>query len=140
MNLSSDLVAKFVDVMKQDSKRDTGSIGPIYGTIVEYGGSRYVKLDGSDSLTPIVSAVDAELGERVLVNILKHSATVIGNVSSPAARTDSVKEVADKVTTVEIIVADKADVKDLQAQSGRIDTLVSENVTIREPVKARLLI
>lgn len=136
MNLSSDLVAKFVDVMKQDSKRVTGSIGPIYGTIVEYGGSRYVKLDGSDSLTPIVSAVDAELGERVLVNILKHSATVIGNVSSPAARTDSVKEVADKVTTVEIIVADKADVKDLQAQSGRIDTLVSENVTIREKITA----
>lgn len=136
MNLSSDLVAKFVDVMKQDSKRDTGSIGPIYGTIVEYGGSRYVKLDGSDSLTPIVSAVDAKPGERVLVNILKHSATVIGNVSSPAARTDSVKEVADKVTTVEIIVADKADVKDLQAQSGRIDTLVSENVTIREKITA----
>lgn len=136
MNLSSDLVAKFVDVMKQDSKRDTGSIGPIYGTIVEYGGSRYVKLDGSDSLTPIVSAVDAKPGERVLVNILKHSATVIGNVSSPAARTDSVKEVADKVTTVEIIVADKADVKDLQAQTGRIDTLVSENVTIREKITA----
>ena len=136
MNLSSNLVAKFVDVMKQDSKRDTGSIGPIYGTIVEYGGSRYVKLDGSDSLTHIVSAVDAKPGERVLVNILKHSATVIGNVSSPAARTDSVKEVADKVTTVEIIVADKADVKDLQAQSGRIDTLVSENVTIREKITA----
>lgn len=136
MNLSSDLVAKFVDVMKQDSKRDTGSIGPIYGTIVEYGGSRYVKLDGSDSLTPIVSAVDAKPGERVLVNILKHSATVIGNVSSPAARTDSVKEVADKVTTVEIIVADKADIKDLQAQTGRIDTLVSENITIRDKLTA----
>lgn len=135
MNLSSDLVAKFVDVMQQDSKRNT-TTGPIYGTIVEYGGSRYVKLDGSDSLTPIVSAVDSEPGERVLVNILKHSATVIGNVSSPAARTDSVKEVADKVTTVEIIVADKADVKDLQAQSGRIDTLVSENVTIREKITA----
>lgn len=135
MNLSSDLVAKFVDVMQQDSKRNT-TTGPIYGTIVEYGGSRYVKLDGSDSLTPIVSAVDAKSGERVLVNILKHSATVIGNVSSPAARTDSVKEVADKVTTVEIIVADKADVKDLQAQTGRIDTLVSENVTIRDKLTA----
>ena len=41
MNLSSDLVAKFVDVMQQDSKRNT-TTGPIYGTIVEYGGSRMV--------------------------------------------------------------------------------------------------
>lgn len=135
MNLSSDLVAKFVDVMQQDSKRNT-TTGPIYGTIVEYGGSRYVKLDGSDSLTPIVSAVDSEPGERVLVNILKHSATVIGNVSSPAARTDTVKEVTNKVTEFEIIVADKADIKDLQAQTGRIDTLVSENITIRDKLTA----
>ena len=135
MNLSSDLVAKFVDVMQQDSKRNT-TTGPIYGTIVEYGGSRYVKLDGSDSLTPIVSAVDSEPGERVLVNILKQSATVIGNVSSPAARIDTVKEVTNKVTEFEIIVADKADIKDLQAQTGRIDILVSENITIRDKLTA----
>lgn len=135
MNLSSDLVAKFVDVMQQDSKRNT-TTGPIYGTIVEYGGSRYVKLDGSDSLTPIVSAVDSEPGERVLVNILKHSATVIGNVSSPAARTDSVKEVANSVAEVSTLVADKADIKDLQAQTGRIDNLVAENVTIRDKLTA----
>lgn len=135
MNLSSDLVAKFVSVMQQDSSRNT-STAPIYGTIVEYGGSKYVKLDGSDLLTPIVSAVDSKDGERVLVNIVKHSATVIGNVSSPAARTDSVKEVADSVAEVSTLVADKADIKDLQAQTGRIDTLVSENVTIREKITA----
>lgn len=135
MNLSSDLVAKFVSVMQQDSSRNT-STAPIYGTIVEYGGSKYVKLDGSDLLTPIVSAVDSKDGERVLVNIVKHSATVIGNVSSPAARTDSVKEVANKVTEFETIVADKADIKDLQAQTGRIDNLVAENVTIRDKLTA----
>lgn len=135
MNLSSDLVAKFVSVMQQDSSRNT-STAPIYGTIVEYGGSKYVKLDGSDLLTPIVSAVDSKDGERVLVNIVKHSATVIGNVSSPAARTDSVKEVADSVAEVSTLVADKADIKDLQVQTGRIDTLVSENVTIRDKLTA----
>ena len=135
MNLSSDLVAKFVSVMQQDGSRNT-STAPIYGTIVEYGDSKYVKLDGSDLLTPIVSAVDSKDGERVLVNIVKHSATVIGNVSSPAARSDRVEEVADSVAEVGVLVADKADIKDLQAQTGRIDNLVAENVTIREKITA----
>lgn len=135
MNLSSDLVSKFVSVMQENSNRNT-STAPVYGTIVEYGDSKYVKLDGSDLLTPIVSAVDSKDGERVLVNIVKHSATVIGNVSSPAARSDRVEEVADSVAEVGVLVADKADIKDLQAQTGRIDNLVAENVTIREKITA----
>lgn len=135
MNLSSDLISKFVDVMHTDNKQKVDT-GPIYGTVVERDGSRYVKLDGSDSLTPVVSTVDVKDGERVLVNIVKHSATVIGNMSSPAARTDSVDEVADSVLEVSKLVADKASIKDFQAQKGRIDTLMADNVTIHEKITA----
>lgn len=135
MNLSSDLISKFVDVMHTDNKQKVDT-GPIYGTVVERDGSRYVKLDGSDSLTPVVSTVDVKNGERVLVNIVKHSATVIGNMSSPAARTDRVDEVADSVLEVSKLVADKASIKDFQAQKGRIDTLMADNVTIHEKITA----
>lgn len=135
MNLSSDLISKFVDVMHTDNKQKVDT-GPIYGTVVERDGSRYVKLDGSDSLTPVVSTVDVKNGERVLVNIAKHSATVIGNMSSPAARTDRVEEVADSVLEVSTLVADKASIKEFQAQKGRIDTLMADNVTIHEKITA----
>ena len=96
MGLSNELVSKFVKVTKDDVevKKET----TVYGTIVEYNGSKYVKLDGSDLLTPFSSTTDVEPNERVTVMIKNHTAIVTGNVSSPAARTDTVKEVANKIT------------------------------------------
>lgn len=128
MALSSDLISQFVQVTKEEkpSKETT-----VYGTIVEYNGGKYVKLDGSELLTPISTTADALEGERVTVMIKNHNALVTGNLSSPAARTDTVKEIGNKISEFEIIIADKVSVERLEAEIARIDTLVSENVTIK---------
>ena len=133
MALSSDLISQFVQITqeKKESKETT-----VYGTIVEYDGGKYVRLDGSDLLTPISTTADALDGERVTVMIKDHTALVTGNVSSPSARTDTVKEMGTKISEFEVIIADKVSTKRLEAEIARIDTLVAENVTIKERLDA----
>ena len=91
MGLSNDLISQFIKVTNDNTKKKNESIA--YGTIKDYNNSKYVKLDGSDLLTPIASTVDAKDGERVTVMIKNHTAIVTGNMSSPAARTDDVKDI-----------------------------------------------
>ena len=135
MALSPDLVSKFVKSVTLDNS-ETKEINILYGTVVANENGTYVKLDGSDILTPVSSTVDVQNGERVIVRIEKHKAIITGNVSSPAARTDDVKEIDGKVTKLGIVVADKVNTKELDAQKARIDTLTADNVTIKEQLTA----
>ena len=134
MGLSHDLISQFVKVTndRQTVKKETIA----YGTAVELDGKKYVRLDGSEMLTPVSSTADAEANERVTVLIKDHTATITGNASSPAARKQSVDDVVDQITEVEILVANKVSTEDLDAERGRINTLVSENVTIKERLTA----
>lgn len=134
MGLSHDLISQFVKVTndRQTVKKETIA----YGTAVELDGKKYVRLDGSEMLTPVSSTADAEANERVTVLIKDHTATITGNASSPAARKQSVDDAVDQITEVEILVANKVSTEDLDAERGRINTLVSENVTIKERLTA----
>lgn len=95
MILSSDLVSEFAKITKD--KKEVKNESTTYGTAVEYNGSMWVRLDGAyeGRLTPISTTADIKSGERVIVTIKDHTATVTGNISSPAARTDDVKIIAD---------------------------------------------
>lgn len=97
MGLSSELIAQFAKMNKDEKKKSEETV---YGTIVDHNGAKYVKLDGSELLTPMVTTADAKPGERVTVLVKNHTATVTGNISSPSARTDTVKEVDNKVDNV----------------------------------------
>ena len=103
---------------------------------MEYGGSQYVRLDGSDLLTPYTSTVVVKTGERVRVSVGRHTATVTGNVSSPAARNDDVIDLSERVGNFDTLIADKATIKDLEAQKARIDELTADNVTINNQLTA----
>ena len=133
MALSSDLVSQFVQITKGEKENKETTV---YGTIVESNGGKYVRLDGSDLLTPISLAADAINGERVTVMIKNHTAIVTGNISSPAARTDDVTELENTVSNFEIILADKVSVDRLEAEIARIDTLVSDNAVIKGKLEA----
>ena len=134
MPLSTDLISQFVKVTKSEPEESKESTA--YGTTVEYNGSIYVKLDGSDLLTPIVTTAHVKSGERVTVMIKDHTATVTGNISSPAARTGDVKDLGNKISEFEIVIADKVSVEQLEAEIARIDSLVADNVTIKERLTA----
>lgn len=135
MALSSELISQFVKATKDDSSKDNNE-STVYGTVKEYNGKKYVQLDGSDLLTPISSTTDTKADERVTVMIKNHTATITGNISSPAARTDDVQEIGSKISEFEVVIADKVDTKELNAERARIDNLVSENVIIRGELDA----
>lgn len=84
MSLSSDLISQFARITNDNSKRDKGTV-ITYGTTILRGDSMYVKIDGSDVLTPVSSTVNARDNERVTVMIKNHTATITGNITSPAA-------------------------------------------------------
>lgn len=134
MELSSELVTQFVKATNDNKPASTEST--VYGTTVEYNGKIYVRLDGSDRLTPVSTTTDMQADERVTVMIKNHTATVTGNLSSPAARTDTVKDLGNKLNEFDIIVADKVTTKQLEAEIARIDQLVADNVTINEKLTA----
>lgn len=105
MGLSNELISQFVKITrdKNNEKKET----TLNGTTIEYDGNMYVKLDGSDQLTPVVTAADMKSDERVAVLIKNHTATVIGNMSSPAARTEDVEDLTDKVAAAEKVIAEE---------------------------------
>ena len=129
MSLSSDLISEFVKVTKDDEKPKSETI--VYGTTVVYDGSTYVKLDGSELLTPVSTTSSTKDGERVTVMIKDHTATITGNMSSPSARSGDVEDIVDQISEFEIVIAEK-----LTAAEAEIDTLQADNVTITEKLTA----
>lgn len=126
MQLSADLVSKFVKATK-DTKTQDGTT--MYGTVVMQNDTPYVRLDGSDILTPVTSMADVHSLERVMVLVKYHTATIMGNVSSPSARSDDVKALTE-------VVADKASIGDLKAINADIENLKADNVEISDKLTA----
>lgn len=120
MVLPNDLISKFVKITRDDKKTKTETT--VYGTIVESNGAKYVRLDGAseNQLTPAIMTVEAEEGERVSVLIKDHTATVTGNISSPAARIETVDIVTETV----------------EAQNAKISKIETDNITINETLTA----
>lgn len=135
MALSNEIISQFAKITKDDAEQKTEST--VYGTTVEYNGAIYVRIDGSDRLTPVSTTADAKPDERVTVMIKNHTATITGNMSSPSARTHDVQEIGNKISEFEIVVADKVSTKELDAQKARIDNLQADNVTIKENLTAQ---
>lgn len=128
MALTSELIYEFVKATKDESK--PASETTVYATTVEYNGSIWVQIDGSDRYTPVSTTTDMKAGERVAVTIKNHTATVTGNLSSPAARTDDVKEIGSQISEFEIIVSDRIDTDELTAINAAIENLRVESADI----------
>lgn len=139
MALSHELISQFA---KQIAVKDkvVNKESTVYGTIhIDDNGKKYVQLDGSDQLTPLTvgdlassMSVNAKDGERVSVLIKNHTATVVGNMSSPAARTG---DVDDAVAEFDVIVVDHvqavtAYVDQLQANNAKVGDLEAANAKI----------
>lgn len=134
MALSNDLISQFAKITKDDKKKNSEQT--VYGTVVDYNGEKYLKIDGSDLLTPISSTTRANNDERVTAMIKNHTVTVTGNLTSPAARSDDVDTIGTKITEFEVAIGDKVDTKELNAQTARIDELYATNVTIKDSLTA----
>lgn len=131
MSLSHELAVQFAKITKDKETTKFDTI--VYGTAVVQEGSTYVKLDGSDILTPVSTTAVVNDGERVSVLIKNHTASITGNSSSPAARAE---DVASSGEAIKNLQADNITLKDsLSAANSNIKNLQSADVTITKNVE-----
>ena len=81
MELSRHILKEFADVSRGVEREDKTQY--LRGTIKSSGKAKYVRIDGSESLTPISEIVDVKDGDRVIVTIENHEATILGNLTMP---------------------------------------------------------
>ena len=140
MALSSDILSAFAKITVEADKPNTaGTV--VNGTAKAYAGGMYVQLDGSDQLTPITSSTAGmKDGDRVTVLVKDHKTTVTGNVSSPSVTTDEFtdtkEEIGSKIEEFENVIADTVTTGQLEAESARIDDLVTETLAVKDRLTA----
>ena len=145
MALSNDLISQLVKANKEPKKATESTS---YGTTVVYEGQTYVKLDGSDLLTPVSTTSSVKDGDRVTVLIKDHTATINGNISDPSASGTVVETHGKQLSEFEVIVAYKiktdeleaitATIENLRATAARIDKLEAVDAQI-ESLEALLI-
>ena len=137
MGLSNDLISEFVKVTNDSSKSNVEN--SVFGKVVEYNNTAYVKLDGSELLTPISTTTDVHAGERVMVTIKNHTAIITGNISSPSVNLETNIDNGDG-TTVKlsdlgisirngILRVDKLEANSLTAESAIIKDLQTNKLS-----------
>lgn len=90
MDLTNDLVKEFAKITNDTT---TGSSeATVYGEISLLEDQTYVTIDGAEGLTPVKSTVKVSDGDRVIVSLKNHTATVTGNLTDPAASSITVDE------------------------------------------------
>ncbi len=94
MALSENLVSQFAKTVVQKEEPKEATINGVFKVI---NGKEYVKLDGSNIYTPVESTIVAEDDDKVKVLIKEHSATIIGNITSPSARSKDVNTLKDEL-------------------------------------------
>lgn len=139
VELSRHLMKEFATLTTGDKKPEVSNT--VRGTVVVDGENKYVAIDGSSVNTPISEIIDARQGDRVLVNIENHVATIVGNISKPPSAykeqeaisriTDTSRELSSQITEVRTNTETKVEelktkvdsignISDLTAVEGRI--------------------
>lgn len=139
MSLSNDLISQFAKVTKNVNDKNKEAV--VYGTTVSLNDKMYVKIDGSEILTPVVTTSEIKSSERVTVMIKDHYAMITGNISAPSASTDTTDGIKAELSSIsaqlgefELIIADKAEIDDLKAANALIKNLEAAYAEISELV------
>lgn len=136
MELSTHLLKSFAKVVNQPSK-ETSKTSTIYGDLKNDKNDFYVKIDGSEEYIPTYTVVNGQTGDRVVCEIRNHSVLVTGNLSSPSATGDDVKQVSDKVDFLE---ANRITTDYLEAHYAEIDFANINVANIKQGFMESLLV
>lgn len=129
MTIDKNLIKEFVQIT--NDSETTNQNTHLRGTIVVNSGGKYVQIDGSTTVTPISEIVDVEDGDRVLVSIENHKATIIGNFTfPPSARKEQealdqagvAQESANNANTTANVAQEKAN-----DASNKADTAITQS-------------
>lgn len=124
MGLSYDLISEFVKIT--NDKKEKPKEGTVYATIIGSGDTKYVKIDGSDLLTPMDTTTDIEDGERVTVMIKDHKATVTGNITSPSVSSGTVNTVVGNAVGENFTVVN-SQIENLVAKDSYLENAYIQN-------------
>ena len=126
MDLSNDMISQFAKLTTE--KKDEKKESTVYGSVKIYEGKTYVKIDGSDLLTPVETTTEVKDDERVTVLIKDHNAVITGNTSDPSAG----------MSTTDAIVADVGKFVNLTAENFQATNATIENLKVTKAEVADL--
>lgn len=129
MSLDKKVIKDFVAAVNKKEETKTPTI--LTGTVHREGGTVSVKIDGSESLTPVSTVINVEDGERVTVIIENHKAMITGNLSSPAARGNEVED-------LKVIVGDKVSTAELEAITAKVGKIDGDVANFKETTTEKL--
>lgn len=136
MGLNVELVSQFAKLTA--NKKETKKESTAWGEVVEItaSGKTFVKLDGSDRVTPVETITEVKVGDRVSVTIKNHAATLTGNTSSPSINADgstvgTIKNDFKNLSADNVLIREK-----LTAGEAYISELTAKNVKIEETLEA----
>ena len=129
MSLDKKVIKDFVAAVNKKEETKTPTI--LTGTVHREGGTVSVKIDGSESLTPVSTVINVEDGERVTLTIENHKAMITGNLSSPAARGNEVED-------LKVIVGDKVNTAELEAITAKVGEIDGDVANFKETTTEKL--
>lgn len=136
MPVSSEILAMFAKTVVENKQEKKSEEAILNGTVVNDSGTLYVRIDGSDRLTPVASTTSMENGERVTVLIKNHSAIVTGNLSSPSVGQGTIDGIQSQIVELDTLIADTVKTDDLEAINATISNIIADNVLIRDQLTA----
>lgn len=99
MALDNFIVSDFVKATTEKKKKNETTV---FGTVNSYtdsDGRKYVKIDGAEELTPVMTTAELKEGDRVAILVKDHSAIIMGNITSQSASTNTVEKVKETADT-----------------------------------------
>lgn len=126
MGLDRSLVKDFATIVNKKTEESPRK-QYVRGTVKIVGEDKFVQVDGSSVLTPIVEVVDAQDDDRVLVSIENHKATIIGNFTFPpsARKEQEALDKAEDAQTESNLASQKAQSAEEKASQAATDSSVA---------------
>ncbi len=91
MKLPESLVSDFAKLVSGNNARNRNQSTFVYGTAqVDEQDNVSVIFDGADTPTPVSTTVGVKTGDRVMVLIRNHAATIMSNITSPVATFEAI--------------------------------------------------
>lgn len=125
MALSNELASQYAKLTVVNNKSQAPSESTVYGTVVVLEDKTYVKFDGSDLMTPVETTTSVSDGDRVLVTVKNHTATVTGNLKDPSVSGSIFQGEIDRLDKVvaDVVIADEIIAGEIEAIYGKFDEL-----------------
>lgn len=125
MKLTGYTISEFAKLTNNETKNTDSTI---YGTVKWVNEKLYVKIDGSEFITPATTESEVREGERVSVQIQNHSAVVTGNNTNPSCSVGTVEENYSEFIVEKDIIS--ATVKDINGNMAAL-TIRADEISTR---------